>query len=63
MLRFVTALIAYIFLFIGICAVMLAVVNLIAIHVGSRDSFYFFGGVAIIAFVVSWLLLKISRKK
>ncbi len=56
-------LLGYLAFFLGICAVLLAGINLVPIHIGSTARFYFFCGAAIICFIISWWLSKISRKK
>jgi hypothetical protein len=61
MKRFIIAFSAFIVCFIGILAAMLAAV---AFTVTKGDNYrYFFGGTAVVSFVISWLLLKISRQK
>ena len=62
MKRLIIGAFAYIMLCLGICTALLAVLNLIAIH-APKDPFYVLGGGAVIFFVVSWLMLKISRQQ
>jgi hypothetical protein len=62
MKRFIIAFLAYVALFLGIFAALLAVFAMFS----EKDNLnlrYLFGGAAITSFVISWLLLKISRKK
>jgi hypothetical protein len=63
MKRFVIALFAYIILCLGICVALIAAIALIDPEGDDLNLRYFFGGTAIVSFVVSWLLLKISRQK
>jgi hypothetical protein len=63
MKRFVLSLLSYVIFFLGLFAGLIAVLAFIN---PKRDEFnlhYFFGGAAVIGFVVSWLLLKIARRK
>ena len=62
MKRLVIGAFAYIMLCLGICVALLAVLNLIAIK-APKDPFYVLSGMSVVAFVISWLLFKISRQK
>jgi hypothetical protein len=62
MKRLVIGASAYIMFCLGICGVLLGVFNLIAIQ-ALNDVFYVLSGMGIVAFVISWLLLKVSRQK
>lgn len=63
MKRFVIAAFAIIACFIGICAAIVVVIVFTLPTVDRFDVLYLYGGTAIVSFVVSWLLLKISRQK
>ena len=63
MKRFILALSAFIACFIGIFTAMLAAIAFIDPEGADWGLFYFFGGITIVSFVISWLLLEISRKQ
>jgi hypothetical protein len=63
MKRFVLALSAYIVFFVGFLATVLAIFALIDPEKDDLGLRYFLGGTAIISFIISWLLLNLSRKK
>jgi len=62
MRRLVTALSSYIVFCFGILAALLTVFALLDPKKDELNSWGFFGGTAIVSFVISWLLLKLSRK-
>jgi hypothetical protein len=53
---------AYIVLFLGVFVALFTVFALLARETDVPNLHYFYGGTTIICFVISWLLLKISRK-
>jgi len=62
MKRSYLAILSYCICLIGICAGILALLSFLNQKGEKHNIHYFLGGTSIISFVLSWLLLKVSRK-